>query len=135
MFIVEVCRMKRLLARYSWLLLGALLLAAQTSPDVTDVTVESLPFVSDQAVCTGAFVALDLNHTSTVPGGDRVRMFEANGGGVGINDLDNYGDVDIVLANHADSNTIPWNEGQLNFRAERMLHGDSRAITLVDVDA
>lgn len=84
--------------------------------------------------CTGRFVAHDLEHTTTVPGGDEVRMFEANGGGVAINDLDGDGDLDIVLANHRDPNTILWNEGDLNFRAEPMEHGDSRAVTVVDVD-
>src|SRR5262249_24523516 len=34
----------------------------------------------------------------------------------------------------AGMNTILWNEGNLNFRTERMMHGDSRAVTIVDVD-
>jgi enediyne biosynthesis protein E4 len=111
-----------------------LLLGVQTSPNfAVPVAVETLPLTENQA-CSGAFIAHDLDHISSVPGGEKVRMFEANGGGVGINDLDNDGDLDIVLANHAGLNTILWNEGQLNFRTETMIHGDSRAITLVDVD-
>ena len=40
-----------------------------------------------------------------------------------------------MLANHAGPSTILWNEGDLRFRTERMDHGDSRAVNLVDVDA
>lgn len=87
--------------------------------------------------CEDHFIAHDLDHVTTVPGGQKVRSFEANGGGVAINDLDNDGDLDIVLANHAGSNTILWNEGALNFRAEHMagVQGNARAVTIVDVDA
>src|SRR5215207_4358898 len=85
---------------------AALLLGIQTSPNFTvPVTVETLP-LTENLTCSGSFVAHDLDHISSVPGGEKVRMFEANGGGVGINDLDNDGDLDIVLANHAGLNTI-----------------------------
>lgn len=63
-----------------------------------------------------------------------MRNFEANGGGVALNDLDRDGDLDIVLANHADPNTILWNEGDLTFRAQPLGEGDSRAVAIVDVD-
>jgi enediyne biosynthesis protein E4 len=104
------------------------------SEAIVPVSVETLSLGKAVGACTGRFVAHDLDHISTVPSGERVRMFEANGGGVGINDLDNDGDLDIVLANHAGSNTILWNEGGLNFRRESMRHGDSRAVTIVDID-
>ena len=97
------------------------------------ITTETIPFTKN-AVCTGHFVAHDLDHTTTVKGGDRIRGFEANGGGVAVNDLDNDGQLDIVLTNQAGMNTILWNEGHLNFRTERMAHGDSRAVTIIDVD-
>ena len=103
------------------------------SGQTTVVTVETLPF-ADTPVCSGHFVAHDLDHITTTPGGGRVRMFQANGGGVAINDLDNDGDLDIVLANQAGRNTILWNDGQLHFRPQRMEHGDSRAVSVVDVD-
>lgn len=125
----------RLKLHFVLLITVALLLGSQSSPSVTGpVQVETLALTQNLTTCSGAFIAHDLDHISSVPGGARVRMFEANGGGVGINDLDNDGDLDIVLANHAGMNTILWNEGQLNFRTETMPHGDSRAITLVDVD-
>ena len=109
------------------LLMVLSLVAAQESIEIQTL--------DEAATCSGAFVSHELDHRFNVPGGEDVRMFEANGGGVGINDLDNDGDLDIVLANHASTNTILWNEGDLNFRTEHMAHGDSRAVTLVDVDA
>ncbi|MEZ4713444.1 MAG: FG-GAP-like repeat-containing protein [Caldilineaceae bacterium] len=116
---------------------GSLLLAACTPLPQTmlsaPVTVETVK-IAPSSVCSGHFVSHDLDHTTTVPGGDVVAGFDANGSGVAINDLDNDGDLDIVLANHADANTILWNEGGLTFRTERMSHGDSRAAQIVDVD-
>ncbi len=100
----------------------------------TPVTISTTPFDSANKHCSGAFVAHTLDHTTTVPGGETVRMFEANGGGVAINDLNHDGTLEIVLANHAGQNTILWNEGSLNFRTERLLHGDSRAVTIIDID-
>jgi hypothetical protein len=108
--------------------------AAEAPQDPITLTVETLPLAAAAPACSGTFIAHDLDHFTSVPGGDQVRMFEANGGGVGINDLDNDGDLDVVLANHAGMNTILWNEGNLNFRTERLSHGESRAVTLVDVD-
>lgn len=87
-----------------------------------------------QRVCSGQFIAHDLDHMTTVPGGDQVRQFEANGSGVAINDLDNDHDLDIVLGNHAGMNTILWNEGGFNFRTEPMAHGGTRGVNIVDVD-
>jgi enediyne biosynthesis protein E4 len=103
-------------------------IANQTIPVQIETT------LMQQGACSGRFVAHDLDHITTVPGGDRVRMFEANGGGVGLHDLDNDGDMDIVLANHADMNTILWNEGNLSFRTEHLPPGDSRAVAIVDLD-
>lgn len=86
-------------------------------------------------VCSGTFVAHPLDHTTTVPGGDTVRMFEANGSGVAINDLDNDGQLDILLGNHAGNNTLLWNQGNLQFQREEMIHGDTRSLTIIDLDA
>ncbi len=84
--------------------------------------------------CNGTFFTHNLDHTTTTPHGYTVKQFEANGSGVAINDLDNDGDLDIVLANHAGMNAILWNEGDLNFRTEHLTHGDSRAVSIVDID-
>lgn len=100
----------------------------------TPLIIESRIDVTEPSACSGRFVVHELDHVTTVPGGDAVRQFEANGSGLAINDLDNDGDLDIVLANHAGMNSILWNEGELNFRVERLTHGDSRGVTIVDVD-
>jgi len=117
------------------ILMGILPVSGQDEPEnAVPVIVETLQLNETTTPCTGRFTAHDLDHVTTVPGGDEVRMFEANGGGVGINDLDNDGDLDIVLANHAEMNSILWNEGGMNFLAERLTHGESRAVTIIDFD-
>ena len=98
------------------------------------IQVTATPLAAAAEPCTGSFAAHELDHTTAAPG-DTVDHFEANGAGVAIGDLDGDGDQDVVLANHAAPNTILWNDGGLRFRTERMDHGDSRAIDLVDVDA
>jgi enediyne biosynthesis protein E4 len=126
---------KRLFASTLSLMLAFSLLP-HVAIDEAVITITTLPRTSPAQACTGQFLAHDLDHVTTVPGGDKVRSFEANGGGVGINDLDNDGDLDIVLANHAGHNTILWNEGALHFRTEALsaAQGNARAVTIVDVD-
>ncbi|MEZ4769803.1 MAG: VCBS repeat-containing protein [Caldilineales bacterium] len=85
------------------------------------------------APCAGAFVVRDLDHFTAVAG-PTVDQFEANGSGLAIGDLDDDGDLDIVLGNDAGPNSILWNEGGLQFSVQRMPHGDTRAVNLVDVD-
>jgi len=85
------------------------------------------------ATCANTFVTHTLDHTTlthTQPAG----LYESNGAGVAINDLDGDGDLDIVLANLRDPNTILWNQGELRFQTERLTHGDARAVNIVDVD-
>jgi enediyne biosynthesis protein E4 len=96
------------------------------------VAVQSAPLATP-AACSGTFVARDLDHTTTTPGAT-ARMFEGNGSGVAIDDLDGDGRPEIVLANSYGPNTILWNQGELALRAERMPQGDARAVNLVDVD-
>src|SRR6476469_7822067 len=94
------------------------------------VVVQSAPLAAP-AACSGAFVAHDLDHVTTTPGAT-ARMFEGNGSGVAIDDLDGDGRPEVVLANSYGPNTILWNQGGLALRTERMSQGDSRAINLVD---
>ena len=103
------------------------------APITAPVSVEAIPLRPPAGPCSGSFVARALDHVTTVPG-DAVEMFEANGAGVAINDLDDDGDLDIVLANHAGANSILWNQGGLVFQMERMPYGDTRAVAIVDVD-
>ncbi len=97
-------------------------------------TVTSIPYLHVNTVCSGRFVTHTLDHITTIPGGETVRMFEANGSGLAINDLDDDGDLEVVLGNHAGLNTILWNEGGLNFRTEHMPGGDTRGVNLVDLN-
>lgn len=125
--------MIRSLLFWALTLVIAVTIVGQAADSDVPVVLDILP-ITNQAICSGRFVAHDLDHVSKVPGGDTIRMFEANGGGVGINDLDNDGDLDIVLANHAGMNTILRNEGGLKFATERLAQSDSRAVTIIDVD-
>jgi enediyne biosynthesis protein E4 len=85
--------------------------------------------------CANRFIEHVLPHT-TQTRGEPVHFYEGNGSGVGLNDLNNDGRLDIVLGNLKGANTILWNEGQMQFRAQTFGRtGRTRAVNLVDVDA
>ena len=126
----RVLTLSRCIASLLILTGGAAAVHAQgTAPILVNTTTLDDP----TAPCSGTFTARDLNHVTSVAG-PTVDQFEANGAGLGIGDLDNDGDLDIVLGNDAGPNSILWNDGNLSFRVERMWHGDTRAVNLVDVD-
>jgi hypothetical protein len=83
--------------------------------------------------CTGAFVAHSLDYSTT--SATNVAVYEANGAGLAIGDLDGDGRLDIVMSNLAGPNAILWNQGDFQFRREDLSFGDSRAAAIVDVDA
>lgn len=109
-------------------------LHAAPAPQATlpRVAVATAP-LGEPVVCSGAFVTHELDHT-TRAGETVTELYGSNGAGVAVNDLDGDGDLDIVLANLAEANTILWNEGSLTFRPARLTHGKSRAVNIVDVD-
>lgn len=117
----------------AWLCLSLLYLFISAEAQTVSLTQSEQAFQPSQ--CSGRFVAHELEHQSTVLGGQTVRMFEANGGGVALGDLDNDGLLDIVLANQAGENSILWNQGELSFKAQAMEIGDSRAVVILDLDA
>lgn len=83
--------------------------------------------------CQGGFILHRLDHVTEVHG-QAVRMFETNGAGVAINDLDQDGLLDLVFANINGPATIFWNQGGLTFEKEPLPDLNTRAVNLVDVN-
>jgi len=131
-FVVSFWSSKQRILVITCCLLVSVMVVANSEPTDIDVMIESRQLTSGS--CSGRFITRELDHITTTPNGFDIKQFEANGSGVAINDLDNDGDLDIVLANHGGNNSILWNEGDLNFTRKALPHGDSRAVTIVDVD-
>lgn len=109
-----------------------MLLGMITEAQEANVVINSTPHHDSE--CSAAFVRHVLPHTTTVTDLP-VRMFESNGSGLGINDLNNDGLLDIVLANLDGEESILLNEGGLRFQREPLdIPGRTRAVALVDVD-
>jgi hypothetical protein len=100
--------------------------------ELAPVTIQVLPLQRATA-CSGRFVAHVLDHTTRTADGV-VRMFEANGSGAAVSDLDNDGDLDLLLGNHAGPNSLFWNQGGLTFDKQSWGEGFTRAITVVDLN-
>lgn len=85
------------------------------------------------AACEGAFVAHTLAHVTGTADGV-VRMFEANGTGLAVGDLDGDGRLDVVMGGFAEPDTILWNEGELTFVPTQIGGGMTRSVLAVDFD-
>lgn len=126
---------------FRWgLILLLVLPACQTQPAAPPSKVENpVPVQVSQSVltkpasCADTFVTHTLDYTTTARS-EPIRLFESNGSGVAIGDLDGDGRLDLAFANLGGANTILWNEGNLTFRPEALDDTDSRAVNMVDVD-
>ncbi|MBK7894834.1 MAG: VCBS repeat-containing protein [Anaerolineaceae bacterium] len=95
------------------------------------VNITSAPFAA-APTCNDEFVTHWLDHVTDVHG-EVVRMFETNGAGVAINDLDQDGLLDLVFANLNGPASIFWNQGNLAFEKETLPDLNTRAVNIVDV--
>ena len=81
------------------------------------VNVETFPLAAGR--CSGAFIAADLPHEIEVDS-PRVFNYDSLGAGLAAGDLDDDGDIDLVLANLDGPTALLWNEtapgGALQFR-------------------
>jgi hypothetical protein len=83
--------------------------------------------------CSGQFVTHTLEHV-TQPSTAVPHLFESNGAGLAINDLNGDGLLDIVLANLNGPASILWNDGNFAFHKQTLPEQDTRAVSIVDVD-
>lgn len=130
-----VCKMRAYLLLLG--VLGLILGACSGGTDAIEMEGEAVTVVQTAVsppTCSGSFITHELDHITT-NAFEPIDMYDSNGAGLAIDDLDNDGDLDIVLANLAGNNTLFWNEGELSFRRDEFPHGSSRAAAIVDVNA
>lgn len=103
-------------------------------PEVA-VGVEQQALHPAASVCTGRFVGHALPHSIDVHG--QVAVFDGNGSGLAIGDLNKDGLPDLVLGNLDGANAIFWNLGELRFQRQTLgaAPAQTRGVTIVDVDA
>lgn len=95
--------------------------------------VTRIPFAANTG-CAGAFVRHTLDNVNLIAGDKGVYMFDSNGSGVALGDLDRDLLPEILFANLSEPNAILWNQGHLRFRRTELTDTESRSVATVDVD-
>ena len=105
-------------SRSSVSILAALATVCVTVPAIPEVVEQSEPvditvadFSRPAIRCSDRFVPHDLDHV-TAASGVPVEPFDNHGAGVAAGDLDQDGDLDLLLTNIEGPTSIFWNEGQ-----------------------
>lgn len=83
--------------------------------------------------CSDTFVRHTLDFTTHVDQWP-VQLFASNGSGLGINDLDGDGQLDLVMGNLDGQNAVLWNRGDLVFEREDLDPRHTRAVSIIDID-
>lgn len=118
--------------KYVFLTLIYTLMSVLVSTAQDDITVHQIPHA--QSTCSGAFVEHEIDHLTNV-NDLPVHMFDSNGSGLAINDLNNDGLLDIVFANLDGEESIFWNHGEMQFRSAALdIPGRTRAVAILDLD-
>ena len=108
---------------------------AATAGERVDATVSTQPHAV--APCTGTFMPHELPHVSRGRGA-RTVLFDSNGAGLAVADLDGDGRLDVVLGDLAGPLTVLWNEttagGPWTYEAAVLPLRGAQAIVAVDVD-
>lgn len=90
--------------------------------------------------CGTGFLERPLTHSTKARGGDRT-VFDSNGSGVAVGDLDGNGFSDVVLGNLAGAVSVLWNQGEFVFETSTLTttfglpESNTRAVQMVDVNA
>jgi enediyne biosynthesis protein E4 len=90
--------------------------------------------------CGTGFREHQLSHTTMPRGGDRT-VYDSNGSGVAVGDLDGNGFSDLVLGNLAGAVSVLWNQGDFGFESTTLINtfglpeSNTRAVAMVDINA
>lgn len=99
---------------------------------VPDTQVRTQP-LAPPGTCADQFAAQRLPYT-TLTSEPIARLFESNGSGVAVGDLDRDGLADLVFANLAGPSAILWNQGGLQFVRQDLDDTRTRGVALIDQD-
>ena len=104
-----------------------------------DASVQQIAF-SKNSSCSESFVTHTLEHMTKARVGDHT-VYDSNGSGVAVADLNRDGLQDIVLGNLDGSAHILWNQGDFKFKSSTLIdnlgleESGTRAVQIIDANA